>query len=364
MRSTQAGASTVALAAVWLFFTGFLYLQLFLEEEIGKQAKLETSFIESNNYGTAIHCWNWIGVFAWCALTVVVGLQIGLGFQKLLDATHATLYAGLLSFAYAVFVYVTMVVLGFLAPNDQWRLIHRARENLASGGEGFRGCFSSPNADALRVLGNETYITLIDDGWQVDLSDTSQTTDYGWTYLSAPIVYKGPMPNCKFDPPIRAYCIAETVSAKNCFFEPVGAFTTIRKARQAEYLESWLLDKVPAGVVGGDYDRIFEFNSYPRVDLAEYVSSMEGIRDKQHERVSIAWYTFSLICLLVLTFDIWRAWERPKFPPEFETSDGHGEHADEASDMSMGSQNSEVYPIVRRHSVGRPSCSNSKGFDA
>ncbi|KAJ9440698.1 hypothetical protein DIPPA_07308 [Diplonema papillatum] len=312
MRSAQAWTTTAAVVVVWLLFTGFLYLQLFLEEEIGKQAKLETNAIDGNNYKVAIHCWNWIGVLAWCVLTAAMGLLIGYGCEELLDATRATGFAAFLSIAYAVFVYVTMVVLGFRAPNDQWRLLHRARENLASGGEGFRGCFSSPNPDALRVLENETYITLIDDGWQVDLSDTSQVTEYGWTYLSAPIVYKGPMPNCKFDPPIRAYCIAVSITAKDCFFEPVGAFTTIRKARQAEYLEGWLLDKVPAGVVSDDYDRIFEFNSFPRADLAEYVSTMDGIRDKQYDRVTIAWFTFSLILLLGLTLAIWHQWERPE----------------------------------------------------
>ncbi|KAJ9452108.1 hypothetical protein DIPPA_01832 [Diplonema papillatum] len=298
MQACQAYTAPTAAVAVWALYSGFLHLQLFLEEAIGIQLLLEK---DDENKATVveprgIQLWNWLGVCSWCVLVVSM---ISVACDRVLHTKHTEKRSRcmfFLSVLYAVFVYLTMIVLGFLAPNNQWRLIHRARENLASGGAGYRGCFVTPNADALRVLDNETYITLIDDGWQVDLNDTTSTAEDGWTYLSAPIVYGGPMPNCKFDPPISAYCITKTedLTPENCFFEPAGAYTTIRKAKQAEYLEGWLLDKVPAG-----HDRVFEFNSFPRKDLAEYVSSMEGIRDKQYTRVVIVWYAFSSACLCV-----------------------------------------------------------------
>ncbi|KAJ9449024.1 hypothetical protein DIPPA_06025 [Diplonema papillatum] len=296
-----------AAVALWALSSMFLHLQLFLEEVIGGHTMIEVYF-NGDHYVTCMILWHVLGVSSWYWL-MYYSLS-HLWAERRQDQEF--LMVDSLGCWYAFYIIVALFVIGFLEPNNQWRQVHRARVNLSTGGEGHRGCFVSPNADALRVLENETYITLVDDGWQVDFNARSSVASHDWTYLAAPIVYKGPQPNCKFDPPIVAYCILKTkdVSAENCFFKPAGAYTTMRKAKRAEYLEDWLLNKVPAG-----HDRIFEFNSFPRKDLAEYISSMEGIRDRQYNCVLIVWYVLSSACLCYLFILILqsREPERPVF---------------------------------------------------
>eukprot|EP00659_Diplonema_papillatum_P022732 gene22732-34813_t len=117
---------------------------------------------------------------------------------------------------------------------------------------------------------NETYVILQGDGWRVDTGDNESVVEFGWSYVTAPIVYEGPGEPCWFEPPIRAVCAQRSPSPESCFFEPVGRDTVIRRAEEVEYFESFIVDKMP--LAGGSRGQLFEFNAKPRSSLVDYVS--------------------------------------------------------------------------------------------
>ncbi|KAJ9448923.1 hypothetical protein DIPPA_10346 [Diplonema papillatum] len=293
--------STVFFVAIWAAYTGFLFLNVAIEEAIGVQAPLETQEVV-NNYKVVMSCWTFVGVFGFCAfifgLTMTVVAK-GCGFRVYADVVSAS---GILALAYSLVVWVTMITLGFLEPNDQWRLIRKSQHTLASGGVGYRDCAAS-RTGPFTVPDNETYVILQGDGWRVDTGDNESVVEFGWSYVTAPIVYEGPGEPCWFEPPIRAVCAQRSPSPESCFFEPVGRDTVIRRAEEVEYFESFIVDKMP--LAGGSRGQLFEFNAKPRSSLVDYVSRMKTARTDQWARVSIAWFVLSSSFLGIAIFSMY-----------------------------------------------------------
>ncbi|KAJ9449039.1 hypothetical protein DIPPA_53749, partial [Diplonema papillatum] len=99
MQACQAYTAPTAAVAVWALYSGFLHLQLFLEEAIGIQAELEVEDYERNNYARDIQHWNWLGVCSWCALVV---FMIWVACNRVLHTKKNSKCMLLLSVLYAV----------------------------------------------------------------------------------------------------------------------------------------------------------------------------------------------------------------------------------------------------------------------
>eukprot|EP01059_Diplonema_ambulator_P011604 TRINITY_DN215_c0_g2_i2.p1 TRINITY_DN215_c0_g2~~TRINITY_DN215_c0_g2_i2.p1 ORF type:complete len:402 (+),score=71.99 TRINITY_DN215_c0_g2_i2:42-1208(+) len=190
------------------------------------------------------------------------------------------------------FTYFTLSVITLLIVNSQdtisWRQLELAERSLASGGEMLTSCLTATNPQRMTVEPNITYYTLADKEWHVEWSSRSTFTVNGWTWLSAPIVYDGPVEGCRFDPPIYAGCITKDVSPEGCGFRATGPDITIRKLSQSDKLEAGTRQRIPYdGMVRDEY--VMEWGSRTRRDTRDHVDRVQRAADDKMWNISIAW---------------------------------------------------------------------------
>eukprot|EP01059_Diplonema_ambulator_P010328 TRINITY_DN2032_c0_g2_i2.p1 TRINITY_DN2032_c0_g2~~TRINITY_DN2032_c0_g2_i2.p1 ORF type:complete len:418 (+),score=90.41 TRINITY_DN2032_c0_g2_i2:39-1256(+) len=283
---TFASLGVVAMG-VWGVWTGVMFLNVYLEEQIGRKESLNTYEVDNNNR-ICIQLYNWLGGAVW-ALAVFVSLHFAAKYYvwtKVLNAWCCGVF------------YITLVTIGFLEPNKSWRLLEKAQDS--QGGEMSTGCYTAIDNTQMQILSNVTYYYLQDTNWYVAWENRTQAkAEYGWTWLVAPIVYNGSAHECQFDPPIYAACVTKTLTAEACFFNtPLSPYRTIRKLRQAEWVEMWLFKRFPYPSGPSRNDYIFEWDSPTLSDTQEFIAKVDKQRLDQWRNICISWFALTLPLLL------------------------------------------------------------------
>eukprot|EP01059_Diplonema_ambulator_P010332 TRINITY_DN2032_c0_g2_i8.p1 TRINITY_DN2032_c0_g2~~TRINITY_DN2032_c0_g2_i8.p1 ORF type:complete len:393 (+),score=84.03 TRINITY_DN2032_c0_g2_i8:39-1181(+) len=283
---TFASLGVVAMG-VWGVWTGVMFLNVYLEEQIGRTVSLDSHEADNKNE-VSIQLYNWLGGAVW-ALAVFVSLHFAAKYYvwtKVLNAWCCGVF------------YITLVTIGFLEPNKSWRLLEKAQDS--QGGEMSTGCYTAIDNTQMQILSNVTYYYLQDTNWYVAWENRTQAkAEYGWTWLVAPIVYNGSAHECQFDPPIYAACVTKNVTAEACFFNtPLSPYRTIRKLRQAEWVEMWLFKRFPYPSGPSRNDYIFEWDSPTLSDTQEFIAKVDKQRLDQWRNICISWLALTLPLLL------------------------------------------------------------------
>ena len=270
------------------------------------------SHLDRSSYD--VHFFNFFGMLGWLALLVGTTLPGIIAVERTAKVRRESWSILYLSTS-VLFAYAIGCAMGFLHPYSQFRELEMMERGLRAhtGTNAFRvDCQTAPSR-TITLPHDKTYFTFVDPGWRPDwdnlllnpvLVDSSKKDGDFYSYIAAEMKYFGPIEGCRLDAPLYAICIGfRFPTREQCWMglQQSGEETPVRRATATRYIESEELGRYHSK------DNLVEFNTDTLEEAHEWVASRYEERDDTYRIAVYAWFSSSLVYLLLALYKSMRA---------------------------------------------------------